>query len=494
MTLELLPLIAYGRVSRDAGRSKAGTLHSDKSQLKEARQIARRQGREVWPEAFMDLNQSGSSFDRPGFSKVLELIRSGQAGGVVMTQLDRLSRAELHQAVAMMGEVEELGGQFLTHLGYRSVMGDEALLTVAELWAAARFYRDRVKSGADSRQRAVVEEHAHLYITFGYRRAGVDCPEYPKSLWPLPAEAATVELVFQLRGEQGWSWSRIATHLNGQGITTRSGKQWNHSQIRQLITKRVYLGEAHSGDFQVKGAHPALVSPELWNLANSTLTTREQPAGSDSLLSGLCRCSGCGYVMVHSQVRRNGKLHRYYRCSQRQNGTQGRCEVAVNIPAAEVELAAVEAFAQAVWAEAPATYRVAGTGEQLEQLRGLVDAATQERDAVALMIARRDPTGTGSLDHLGDQADQALAEAQQQLQQAELSARRLDVPADLTRSLWSQASPERRNHLLGRVIAFVRCSPAPAGSWRAPAAERVQILRRDQVNGDDWITAARVAA
>ena len=68
-----------------------------------------------------------------------------------------------------------------------------------------------------------------------------------------------------------------------------------------------------------------------------------------------------------------------------------------------------------------------------------------------------------------------------------------DLPADLTASAWAEKSVTERRHLLARVIAFVQVSPAPAGTWRSPVKDRLQVTLRDQVRDADWIQAARAA-
>ena len=155
-----LPLVAYGRVSRDAGRSKAGTLHSDDLQLKEAHQIAERFGEQVWPEAFVDINRSGSSFDREGFQTILELVKAGQAGGIVVTLTDRLSRADIRTAIMELGEIEELGGRILTSNGYRSFRGDAVLTFIVELMQANAEYEKYLKRGTDTRRAAILERRS----------------------------------------------------------------------------------------------------------------------------------------------------------------------------------------------------------------------------------------------------------------------------------------------------------------------------------------------
>ena len=198
------------------------------------------------------------------------------------------------------------------------------------------------------------------------------------------------------------------------------------------MVKRVYLGEAASGEFVRPGAHPALVSAKLWQAANATLTTARQRTDQGYLLSGLCRCSGCGYVMQHSNT---SSGYGYYRCSQRQEGSRGRCPVRVTVAAPAAEEAVARAFMELAWPTGdpdarPQPPRLVVVEDDLEQLRAAVEQATAELDATEALIIRREASGTkrASHDQLAEQAEARLAAAEVTLRQAELAHER-DRPA-----------------------------------------------------------------
>jgi hypothetical protein len=487
-TTQLKPLAIYARVSRANGR-EGESFHSPKLQRREGKQIADRQGLPVLPDTYLDVNRSGGSFDRPAFNEVLGLIRAGQCGGIIATRLDRISRAELPQAVAMLAEIEEAGGVIYTHKGQvASLLGDDAILVLLELWAASRERRDRGRYANASRKRAVEERSAHLYVTYGYQREG----QGSKRLVPREPEASTVREAFRLRGDLGWSWNRIADELNSHHALPRQRKgqqsRWTHKTVSQMIAKQTYLGTAHSGAFVKQGAHEALVTRELWDRANAAAGTgrADLTGGQGYLLSGLVRCSSCGHVMVHSKT----AGRRYYRCSSQ--AASGACPSRVSIPADELEYVASVLFHQTVWSVQPSVVLVE-SGSDLDHIRQAHQEALAELDTTRRLVIRQELGGAeaGSLDYLIEEAQAKLATAAQAVTDGERQAQGMHLPSGLSPVEWQEATTEERRRWLASVFG---CIIAEHGQgWRQPVADRIKLLSRHEM-GNDPIAAARVAA
>src|SRR4051794_37484529 len=104
----MLPLGGYVRVSKVGDRG--GDSFSPDVQERAIREWAARNGREVVVQQH-ELNVSGGTMDRPVFNKIMERIRSGQSGGLVVYKMDRFSRSLLG-ALNTLAEIGEPGAEF----------------------------------------------------------------------------------------------------------------------------------------------------------------------------------------------------------------------------------------------------------------------------------------------------------------------------------------------------------------------------------------------
>ena len=102
----MLPLSGYIRVSKIGDRSGEGFISPD-VQEKAIREWASRTGVQVLLEP-AELNVSGGTMDRPIFNSIMEKIRSGRSGGIVVYKLDRFARSLLG-AISTLSELGEHG-------------------------------------------------------------------------------------------------------------------------------------------------------------------------------------------------------------------------------------------------------------------------------------------------------------------------------------------------------------------------------------------------
>ncbi|MGH3129651.1 MAG: recombinase family protein [Gaiellaceae bacterium] len=78
------------RVSRVGGRKGESSSRRTSSARRSRRGRARWERRSL---SGTDLDQSGGTLDRPGFTAALERCRTGQTGGIAAAKLDRLTRS-----------------------------------------------------------------------------------------------------------------------------------------------------------------------------------------------------------------------------------------------------------------------------------------------------------------------------------------------------------------------------------------------------------------
>lgn len=412
-----------------------------------------------------DLDQTGGKLSRPGLDAFMQRLRNGETNGIVVARLDRLSRAGVADALRLVEEIHDLGGQLAAlDLGIdpTTPFGEFALTIMLGLGRMQR--RNISEMWATSREKAV-ERGVHIAsrTPSGYV-VGEDGRLVPGD------HAAEIVRVFEARAG-GASWRECARILeDGEVPTPYGGVQWTNRSLAHVVSNRAYLGEARSGEFVNADAHPALVPADLWKRAQAPRGRRYAPTGG-ALLSGLLRCAGCRFVLKADKQRlRSGEQVRVYRCRGRHS--MGTCTARAAVLGTVIEPWITEQlFARA------ADVRAQGTTATDEYEAALADLARAESE----LAAYRD-SGAAAL--LGDRFAEGLRVRLEAVRAAEdvVSELRgrvelLPLEVDL-REFWDGASVAERNELLHAAIdtAFLRS----VRQVNVPISERTLILWRGQ--------------
>lgn len=248
----------------------------------------------------VDRDQSGAKLTRPGFDQVMARIEAGETGGVVVAQIDRLSRADVADALMTVRRIhDDFGGTLVAlDLGIDPTTEvGEMLLTV--LLALARMQWRRYQSAWATTRRRAAERGAQLSAApLGYRHAenGGGRLEVDPVLGPLVARA------FGLAANDGIQSARAFLQ------EADTGRRWHTPQVRRTLARRVYLGETSWNGVVTQDAHEPLTDLATWTAAQSAGDVR-QPRGAFPL-SGVLLCGSCGTHMVGTR----GKGKRKYRC------------------------------------------------------------------------------------------------------------------------------------------------------------------------------------
>jgi DNA invertase Pin-like site-specific DNA recombinase len=461
-------LDGYIRVSQTRGR-EGDTFISPKVQQEAIQRWA--DGRDVtiaaWHE---DLDQSGGKLTRPGLDAMLDRISRGETGGLAVAHLDRLSRAGVADALGLIKDIHDAGAQIaVVDLGVdpTTPVGKFAMTLMLAL---AEMQLGQYRAMWDTSRARAIGRGIHFRAPFGYVKPG-------KGL-ALVIDSETAPLVmraFEMRAA-GESWPRIAAFLNA-GHPPAKAPMWTHSTVGHLVRNRAYLGEASHGAHVQPGAHPAIVSVELWDAANAVQGRAPgRGDGDGTLLHGLVRCAGCRRSMSAGVTQSGGRKGRLltYRCRRRHGA--GTCEAAC---AVKREL--LEDYVERAFLERYAGVTVEGVSDtaDLETAQREVELAEAELSAFRDNERVRDALdalGDGSFeDGIAARVEKVLA-ARESLSEARTSAVGFEVPdADTYSSL---SLPERRRLLRAGIGAvFVRRSTVRGGRYATPdPSERVLIL------------------
>ena len=275
---------------------------------------------------YVDAGLSGKNTNRPELQRLLGDAARRSFDVVLVWAVDRISRSvpDLLRLIDTLREHD---------VGFTAISQDfdtsdpAGSLTFHILGSFAQFEREllveRTKEGHIRRLRH--RDWSCGPAPLGYRKVNGKLVEVPE-------EAALVRRIFRLFLELK-SYRAVAAQLNAQGVRRRQGKHWHGNVIKGIVSNPIYsganvYGRHASGDTRLKPRDQWMVVPGMrepmvdtdtfeaaQKLIGASKTGKQSPSCAPSLLTGLARCGKCMSPMYVSTSRREGRAHRYYRCS-----------------------------------------------------------------------------------------------------------------------------------------------------------------------------------
>ena len=338
-------IVLYERLSRED--ENLGESYSISNQKKLLEDYCREKG---WTRFrhFTDDGISGTTFERPSFKAMMELVEDGEVETIILKDMSRLGRDYL--VVGQLREFFRKKGVRLIAINdnHDSYNGDDDFLVFRDVMNEmyAKDISKKIKSTFKSKGKS--GKHVASVTPYGYLK-----DENDGNHWIVDEEAA--EIVRQI-----FKWTidglgpyQIATLLQekkveipavhmarfGQGNnrhkTFKDPYGWGSSTVVGILKKREYLG--HTVNFKTqkhfKDKKSHYVSEDNWVIFENTqepiidqqtfdtvqklrANVRRYPDGwgEHHVLTGLMRCADCGAKMyVHRTS--NGKRIPQYTCS-----------------------------------------------------------------------------------------------------------------------------------------------------------------------------------
>lgn len=251
-----------------------------------------------------ELDVSGARTSRPILDAAIDAIAEGRYAGLIVAQLDRLSRMAVVDALKIIERIESYGGKVISVAENFDEGTPEGKLSRTLMLSIGAMQRDRYSAQFGEAKKQALERGLLVgsQVPFGYQvkrvRDGGD-----GKLKPDKEDAKLVKKAFELRAA-GASWVDVGRLI---------GKSPNGA--RSVVQNRVYLGELHLKPFEPNlEAHEAIVDVDLWNAAQQSKGTRpaRNPDSQPVLLAGLVRCAGCQRLMSVYRGQRAYKCKRYH--------------------------------------------------------------------------------------------------------------------------------------------------------------------------------------
>ncbi|MCM1222719.1 MAG: recombinase family protein [Lachnospiraceae bacterium] len=297
-------------------------------------------------DVFEDEGISGSSNNRPGYIRLLELTKE-DADIIVVSELSRLSRND--EIFAVMSDVNRLLNSGLDvifidtkehYYGYKTLeLIDIMRIAIAAEYAKAerRKITDRMRSG---KVRCFLQSEELMckgsVVPFGYSRK--DNENYvrgktPKSILVRDENAPIVQEIFQMCID-GKTAKEIQREMISRGIKTVKGNDFFSENIYRILHNPCYKGvwrilpnrdgknqtaQGKCDSIERKG--DALVSEEVWDKAQAILNQNRvvdvpNNGVNYNALRYIIKCP-CGKNLYI--VRQTSTGLRYYRCAAKKN-------------------------------------------------------------------------------------------------------------------------------------------------------------------------------
>ena len=271
-------------------------------------------------EVFEDAGFSAKNTDRPGYQKMMKLVRTGVFSHILVWKLDRISRNLLDFA-AMYDELKRLGVTFISkneQFDTSTAMG-EAMLKIILVFAELERKMTSERVTATMLSRAANGKWNGGRIPYGY---SYDFEERTFSI--CPDEQKVVLLMCDLY-ESSNSLLYVSRKLNEMGYRSRAGNLWSPVPVRKILTNPFNTGSYvynqtsmstgaqipnRKEDFVViEDHHPALFPKDRQDkiVAQLSRNAKSRSGAHNSVnrknthvFGGLIFCENCGMMLTSS--------------------------------------------------------------------------------------------------------------------------------------------------------------------------------------------------
>ncbi|MDO4810678.1 MAG: recombinase family protein [Eubacteriales bacterium] len=312
-------------------------------------------------EFFVDDGVSGTTFDRPDFIRMEEMIERGEIGTVIVKDLSRFGRNYLEAGQYLEIKYPTLGVRFIAiqeNVDTEQNTGAEMMPfhNIFNEWYAAQTSK---KIRAVNRMKAENGKRISSAVPYGYKKNPDD-----EDHWLIDEPAAEVvrriyDLCLAGRGP-----AQIARQLEKEQVMTPTeyfhskGKKtsndlpvkpfrWGSSTIVSILGNRQYTGcavnfKSTTISYKVhKTVHnlaeeqqilpnmqEPIISEDVWERVQVLRENKRRPTatGRKSLFSGLVYCPDCGAKMYFCASKSLRKDQEFFRCSN-YNSASGTCKI-----------------------------------------------------------------------------------------------------------------------------------------------------------------------
>lgn len=307
----------------------------------------------------VDDGYSGSNFDRPGFTSLLQSIKKNEVNCVIVKDLSRFSRDYIGSGMYVMNLFPKWGIRIIAISdNYDSVKpltaNDELLLSFKSIMNDI-YLRDistKIRSNLEVKRKN--GEYIGPFVVYGYLKSADDKHKIivDEQIAPI------IQNIFN-RKLDGMSPDAIADKLNAFGIlspaeykkkcgskhngfkSNTGTAKWSSVTVRRILVNPIYTGTLIQGkkttvSHKVKKiidrdkanwavleeAHPAIISKQTFDIVQNMLARDTRNASKNAecnVFSGMLFCQDCKEAMIRQTYRYKTVSYVYYRCGTQKN-------------------------------------------------------------------------------------------------------------------------------------------------------------------------------
>ena len=335
----------YTRKSSEEGLEQS--FNSLEAQREACVAYIQSQKHEGWIEAkesYDDGGYSGGNMERPALGRLLNDIRAGKIGIIVVYKVDRLTRS-LSDFAKIIDVFDSHQVSFVSVTQQFSTTTSMGRLTLNVLLSFAQFEREL--TGERIRDKVAASKKKGMWMG-GVVPLGYDVVD--RKLIVNDSESKTVGEIFRQYVRLGSVMavkeflqkngirSKVRTSIDGR---TYGGAIYSRGALYQILNNRMYIGKiVHRGEVY-PAQHEPIIAQKLWDQvaaclkANNRAKRTNRICATSSMLTGLLRdADGTRFTPTHAV--KKGKRYRYY-TSQAVIQNRGDRPRIARYPAMEIE-------------------------------------------------------------------------------------------------------------------------------------------------------------
>ena len=316
-------------------------------------------------DTYVDDGFSGTDFDRPDWTRLMNDIRCKKINCVIVKDLARLGRNYTASGDLIDNQFARLGVRFIALNNGIDTAGDGMnAATRCISIGVTNVINESYAASTSVNIRGTLNNHRKqgkfigAFASYGYLKDPNDCHKLM-----IDEEAAPVVRMIFDEFIGGNSMIGIVKKLNGMGIpnptlykqqkgfhfTSRTDNDglWSDRTVRRILQNQMYIGNMVQGVNRtvnykvhecravpkdewiiVENTHEPIIDRETFDKAQSLFKRNIHSCKADrkmDLFVGFVFCADCGKAMHKKVNRQNDKIYRYYKCSTKQKKSPDAC-------------------------------------------------------------------------------------------------------------------------------------------------------------------------
>ena len=408
----MIKAVIYARYSCDNQREE-----SIEGQLRECKEFATRKGYTLVG-SYIDRAMSAKTDNRPEFQRMIKESAKELFDVVIVWKLDRFARNRYdsahYKATLRRNGVKVVSATEVISEGAEGIILESVLEGYAEYYSAE--LSEKVIRGMT--ENALKCQYNGGYIPVGYKVDENKHYQIDELTAPFVKEAFLMYV-------NGRHIKKIVEYFNENGIRSSRNKPMTKTTVSTILQNRKYIGEYQYRDIVVPDGIPAIISKELFALAQQrTEQNKYAPSASRSeikyLLTGKLMCGDCGSVYAgESGTGRTGQKYHYYKCvkAKKRDGCERKA-----IKKDEVEEAVIEATVENIFVD-----------EVIEEIADRV-ISWQEKESTLVSLYQRELAEVEkSIANLLAAIEQGIITSATKNRMAELEGLKIDLEVKIAR-------------------------------------------------------------